>query len=187
MWPTKNKERRDMQRFRFFGGIALCIFGIAYSIVAWSTAETKSMADMRSSDAKNHPKPVLASDLCNGDYQIIGLLGKPYGEVSKIRAVWEKEKVRSKPTNDAILRITHIDGKRLEQNRQIVVYEPYINHIKKPEDKPSLDNHVYEGRVFESGGYPKNETSDDVEKILHLNTVQKIYGFAFHTYIYLID
>jgi hypothetical protein len=51
---------------------------------------------------------------------------------------------------------------------------------------PSKEGTVYEGRVYESGGYPDNERPPEVRKILNLPITQhSMYGFR--SRLFLID
>jgi hypothetical protein len=145
---------------------------------------------VRSADEKKAPATVRADDLCNGTCVIVGRLGKPYGEVSKVRAVWEVEKAPEKPKGPS-LRITHIDGKKLDSDHQVVVEDLlYVKWCKKDREMSwdrIHDGQVVEGRVFESGGYLPSEYPLPVQEILGMPPVQSPYGFAFRSFLYFID
>ena len=77
---------------------------------------------------RNCPPAVRAEELCNGNCIILGRLGKPYGEITKIRAVGNMEKNLAKPEGPS-LRITHIDGKKLADDQQIIVEDDFIERL----------------------------------------------------------
>ena len=62
------------------------------------------------------PQRIAAKDICDGRYEIIGLLGKPYGSISRIGGVWEGERIAK--VSELSLRITEIDGKGSLQTRK---------------------------------------------------------------------
>jgi hypothetical protein len=148
---------------------------------------TVCMVQMCSSGEKQQPTAIRAEDLCNGKYVIIGRLGKPYGEISKVRAVWESRAEAPKPTGPS-LRITHIDGKKLADDQQIVVDGRYVELRKEDHKTRPVRNtgQVVEGRVFESGGFPR-DYPNNVREALGLPPVQPAYGFAFNSFLHFID
>jgi hypothetical protein len=155
----------------------LAFFGVACLTQICSSGEKKS------------PAVIRADDLCNGKYVIVGRLGKEYGRVSKVRGVWEYSKGDLPKPTGLVLRITHVDGKRLAREKQVVVDGLYIEHLdEKQQTKESRKaGHVVEGDVIESGGYPRGESLPEVREMLGLRPVQPAYGFAFHSFLYFID
>jgi hypothetical protein len=144
------------------------------------------------SDEKQAPANVRAEDLCNGNCVILGRLGKPYGQISRIRAVWEYgERALEKPEGRH-LRVTHLDGKKLADDRQIIFRGGFFKRLEghRGTKEFTVDGQVFEGRVYESGGFP-DTLPPEVEKIL--NPEMQPYqpapwtGFAFHSFLYLID
>ena len=160
---------------------------ILFRWLAIGVLGTACIVQVCSSGEKQTPSVIRAEDLCNGNYVIIGRLGKPYGEISKVRAVWESPAHAPKPTGLS-LRITHIDGKKLADAQQIVVDGRYVesrkeDHKTRPARKTGQ---VVEGRVFESGGFPR-DYPNNVREALGLPPVQPAYGFAFNSFLHFID
>ena len=164
-----------MWNLRWLCWIAFSIFGVA------------CLAQVCSSDERKLPTTARAEDLCNGNCIILGRLGKPYGKISKVRAIWEAGDL-SKPSPPR-LRITHIDGRRLADSQQILVNGIDVKWLReKPDSKETRRiGHVVEGRAYESGGYPGSEWPPQVRETLGLPPVQPLYGFAFHSFLYFID
>lgn len=160
---------------------------LCWSVLAFLGAAC--LTQIGSSDERKSLTVIRADDLCNGKYVIVGRLGKEYGRVSKVRGVWEhSEGGLPKPTG-LLLRITHVDGKKLAREKQLVVDGLYIEHLnqKQQMEESRKAGQVVEGNVIESGGYPKGEILPQVRKLLGLPLVQPAYGFAFHSFLYFID
>lgn len=165
-----------MWNSRFLRWTLLGVLGVVWVAQVCSSGEKKSPLTR-----------IKAEDLCNGDCQIVGRLGKPYGEISKVRGVWETGDL-SKPSPPS-LRLTHIDGKQLAKDQQIVVEGIYVEWPKGKlgAEETREIGQVVEGRVFESGGYPRHEEPSKVREIRGLAPVQPLYGFAFHSFLYFIN
>lgn len=137
-------------------------------------------------DAKR--KTVSAEALCRGDYEIIGLLGKSYGQISQVRAVWDRERGDTPKPPGLVFRITHVDGKELAKEKQIEVSDRFVRNWSEPRgDKPHEPGDVFEGRVYESGGYVRPPAK--VREILRGSTpvVADAFGFQFYSFVYCID
>ena len=81
-----------------------------------------------------------------------------------------------------------MDGVKLKANQQILIDRDYVETIdvhNRPTAHPPSAGEVYEGRVFESGGYIRNPAK--VDEILGKVLVQDRYGFQFYSFLYLID
>jgi hypothetical protein len=150
-------------------------------------------ARVGSSDEKKTPATVRAEDLCNGNCIIVGRLGKPYGEVSKVRGIWELDKKDPPKPEGPWLRITHIDGKKLADDQQIVVNRGFVKSLKgnRGMEEYPPGGQVIEGRVYEFGGYPE-EWPPKIREALglpHFPAVQPRpeMGFFFHSFLYFID
>ncbi len=166
-------------------------------------------ADPGKKNEKQPPIKVRAEDLCNGKCVIIGRLGKPYGETTKIRAIW---KGRSNDGMWELLHVTHIDGRVVAKENSITFVSRDVSQIvtmrhgRMPDTTsnesivptirtvgqsayqpaPPKEGTVYEGRVYESGGYPDDERPTEVKKILDLPVTQhSTYGFR--SQLHLID
>lgn len=142
---------------------------------------------LTSGEEPAQPKEILAKDLHNGKVQIVGLLGKPYGEILHIRGVWEapKKKVPGKDEYP-VLRITHVDGKSLADAHQLLISGKYVQRLQYEENsRPWQPSDVYEGNVYESGGYIREP--EEVSRTLGKPLSADIYGFKFYTFLYLID
>lgn len=92
-------------------------------------------------------------------YQIIGRLGKPIGEYSKIRGVWKRERVIRDRSPVRIMRfyITHIDGRslkvRLDFDQRDGIFTRFsLEPFAAPEPHPE-EFEIWELRVVESMGY----------------------------------
>lgn len=141
-----------------------------------------------SGEKKSAAVRILAEDLCNGKYEIIGRLRKPYGEISKVRAVWEDNKEFAGKGTEHFLRITHLDGVRLKADQQIVINDHYVEMLRatmQGKGHPPFAGEVVEGRVFESGGYIRYP--DKVDEILGKLPAQDPYGFRFYSFVYFLD
>ena len=150
-------------------------------------------ADPNMKQEKQLPVKINAADLCNGKCVIIGLLRKPYGEIVRIRGVWDG--VDDSKAENPLLRITHINGKRVADNHPIIINQMFVEWLRDRPDfrqgkttpiggKPRQGD-VYEGRAYESGGYTREPGK--VNEIFHKPLVQDPYGFAFYSFLYLID
>ena len=166
-------------------------------------------ADPGGNREKQPPVKVNAEDLCNGKCVIIGRLGRPYGETVKVRAVW---KGRSNDGMWEVLHVTHINGREVAKGNPITFVGKDVSQIvtmrggRMPttgsdessvptirtvgqssyQPAPPMEGTVYEGRVYESGGYPDDERPTAVRKILDLPiTRHSTYGFR--SRLYLID
>lgn len=132
---------------------------------------------------------INAEDLCSGKYEIVGRLGKPYGEISKVRAVWEENKAYTGKDIAYCLRITQVDEVELRPDRQIVIPRPCVRRLEaimQGKGHPPFHGEVVEGRVFESGGYVRYP--DKVIEILGGPRSQDPhFGFEFYSFLYLID
>jgi hypothetical protein len=139
-------------------------------------------------ESKPAPVRIRAEDLCNGKCDIIGRLGKAYGEISTVRSVWVANEDYAGKGIKHFLRITHVDGLALRADQQIVIEDHYVTMLKaKMEGRahPPVAGEVVEGRVFESGGYIRYPA--EVRKILGELPVQDVYGFRFYSFVYFVD
>lgn len=145
-----------------------------------------ALPQLSSGEEPTKPKQVFAKDLDDGSIQIIGLLGKPYGEIIQIRGVWEAPTKRNFKNDYPNLRITHLDGERLDHDHEVLISAMYVHRLEFDQDaKPWQPGDVYEGRVFESGAYIRNPGK--VDEILGKLPAADIYGFKFYSFLYLID
>jgi hypothetical protein len=180
--------------------IALSILGIACLSGVSCSEKDRPLTPVSRDEVSSHEKKPLATvravDLSDGSCRIVGRLGKQYGEISRIRGVWTYVEI-AKPEGPS-LRITHIDGKEFASDQQILVWHGFVIWVgdkRKEEPGPHglpwpRDGQILEGRVYEAGGYP-NEPPPAVEGILHPHQppAQRppSAGFAFHSFIYVID
>ena len=145
-------------------------------------------ADPSTKQEKQPPVKINAADLCSGKYVIIGQLGKPYGEITRIRAIWKG--------NDGfydLLRVTHINGKEVAKESPITFISADVRRLRKSKDGYSIrvtrvdpipkEGAVYEGRVHESGGY--DEQPEEVEGIFV--PLSQHLAFSFRSWLFLID
>ena len=156
-------------------------------------------------ERKQPAMKVKAEDLSSGRCEIEGRLGKPYGTIIKVRAVWEGEHYGNPKGDRFVLRVTEVDGQKLPTDRQIIIPATVVKWMKpgrattpvdgKPVDggpvgrepvgREPVGGEKVEGRVFESGGYVGRPPS--VDKILHIPARQSWYVFGFHSFLYFID
>jgi hypothetical protein len=162
----------------------IVVFGIGCLIYA---------ADPSTKREKRLPVTISAEDLCNGKCVIIGRLGKPYGEIVKMRGVWDG--TDGSKAEYPLFRVTHVDGKKVADNHPIVINQMFVERLR---DRPDLrqdktnatggrprQGDVYEGRAYESGGYIREPRK--INEIFHKPGAQDPYGFAFYSFLYLID
>jgi len=163
--------------------LGLCTtFGIGCLIYA---------ADPNAKHQKQAPVKINAEDLCSGRYVIVGRLGRPYGHIVKIRAVWTRSD-DFRDLNDR-LRVTHIDGREVGKQAPIVFVSPDVRRLRKSNDGYRIlatridlipkEGTVYEGRVYESGGY--DVQPEEVEKIFV--PLSQHLAFGFRSWLFLID
>lgn len=143
--------------------------------------------------AQGQPRPigmVKAEDLCEGKCEIVGLLGKPYGAISKIRGVWEGWEYgwwKVPPGEKQFsLRVTEIDGETLPPEKQIVIHFKYVKWLRDRTlaTKPVRGEQV-EGRVYESGGYVRHP--GEVLDILGEKPRQDFFDFRFYSFLHFVD
>jgi hypothetical protein len=150
-------------------------------------------------ERKQPVNKVRAQDLSSGASQIEGRLGKPYGTIMKLQAVWEGEHFGNPKRYRFVLRITELDGQPLSIDRQIVIPATAVKWLRPPQgatedeevvrDMPPggepVGGQKVEGRVYESGGFVGRPPA--VDKILHIPASQSWYVFGFHSFVYFID
>ncbi len=150
---------------------------------------------------------IKAEDLQNGKYQVIGLLGKPYGEESVIEGVWNREPEidkfgKKKKYRQFFFEVTAIDGRPLG-NKNIIQFQDGSVFVLKKSSLMNSDAIVlmeYAPRVgksvsiraFESGGYSNfvirypewvHKLLDDRQEVQ--DPLRK--EFRFHSFLYLVD
>jgi hypothetical protein len=139
-------------------------------------------ADPNEKQGKQAPAKISAEDLCVGKCIIIGRLGKPYGEISRIRAVW---KANDQFKGESFfLRVVEIDGKTVAEEHPIEISEFDVKWLKKDHGNPPKQRGAYEGRVYESGGYDRQP--EKVDAILGIQPYQ-YRGFGFCSFLHFID
>jgi hypothetical protein len=168
-----------MRNLHWLGWTTLIVLGIACASQVCSSDEKKPLAT------------VQAEDLCNGNCRIIGRLGKPYGEISRVRGVWEYGKNLPKPEGPS-LRITHIDGKELAADRHIIFRHGFVKSMtgnRKANVLPR-SGEVLDGKVYEAGGYPEDCPPPVVGPPGGPHAIVQPppwAGFAFHSFLYFLD
>lgn len=131
-------------------------------------------------------KAISAEALSRGDFEIIGRLGKPYGEISQVRAVWEREYGNTPKPPGLVFRVTHVDGRELAKEKQIEVLGLFMGSWIEPGGgKPIEPGDVFEGRVYESGGYVRAPAK--VDEMRGEPKVADPFGFKFYSFVYYID
>jgi hypothetical protein len=135
-----------------------------------------------------------AKALCDGDCEIVGLLGKPYGTVIRVRGVWTGRTYGNSKQGPFALRITEIDGETLPPERQTVIDWNYVKWVRRGgqelgetarrgEEPKSGD--ILEAPVYESGGYVR--CPEEANKILGQGEAQSFFRFRFYSFLYVID
>jgi hypothetical protein len=164
-----------MSKIKTFIPIICTILGVVCIVYASTTEEKQSPI----------PTKINAEDLCNKKYVIVGRLGKTYGEISTVHGTWVSGDI-SKPEGPQ-LQITNIDGVKVDADYPILIKHKFIRLLqeKKNNVEPHRQGEVYDGRVYESGGYIS--TPMKVDEILRKQPVQDPYGFVFCSFLYLID
>jgi hypothetical protein len=159
----------------------LAVFGIGCLLYAANPAEKERQGPVR----------INAEDLCHGEYVIIGRLGKQYGEIVKIRGIWKG----SDGFYD-LFHITHIEGKEVADTNPLTFISANVRQLRKSKDGYTVratrdfpipkEGTVYEGRVYESGGYPYDVQPPAAETILNLPITQHL-TYGFRSRLFLID
>ena len=66
-------------------------------------------------DERSKPKTVDLAEIVDGQVQIVGLLGKPIGEVVDLRGVWAEPPNLSGTKEPRRFEVTHVNGNRLKE------------------------------------------------------------------------
>jgi hypothetical protein len=150
------------------------------------------LASVSLSDEKGQlPVRIKAEDLCSGKYEILGRLGKPYGEISNVRAVWEISGTPKKKGFKRSLRITHIDGVALKPDEQVVIASYFVRDALMQGTAPRrfdgevVDGKVVDGRAYEDGGYVRYP--EKVNEILGIPQAADPLSFQYYSFLNFIN
>ena len=147
-----------------------------------------TLLNLPSFDGEKLEKVVLnADDLVSGKVEIVGVLSRPYGEISNIRGIWKRNEneIRTAKGPKFVFLVTHIENKPVGSDLRI------ISDLVIPLPGSSFDQKLieegnrYEGRVYEAGGYLRKPS--EVLKILGEPVSADPLSFGFHSFVYLID
>jgi hypothetical protein len=156
-----------------FGG-AILVFTLVYMLFAGDSSKKSPEKTTK----------LNVQEICDGKYVIIGILGKPCGELSKIRGVWSKQ--TDAKAGLCLLEITHIDGQELDDKHRIVISEAFTQCVGKKQKWPPKTGDTYEGRVYEGCGFLYGKPKE-VERILDEPSIQTWVTYRFESYLYLVD
>jgi hypothetical protein len=135
------------------------------------------------------PKRVSASSLMSGECEIIGRLGKPYGEIAAIRGVWKENPPETvKELGMYSLIITTVDGRKLGPSDEVDIPGMFVDFLSDSERPAEIqDGDVYDGAVFESGKYVRAPQA--AYALLGDGNGEQVadnYDFRFYSFVYLI-
>jgi hypothetical protein len=139
------------------------------------------------SEKQERPTPVKinAKDLCDGKYVIIGLLGKPYGEISIIRGVWSGV-IENTLEGYRTFQITHIDGKPIDSEHPMIISESFVERLGKDKETSPKQGETYEGRVYEGGGYRYGRPAEAL-RILKEPVTDFPMDYKFESFLFFLD